>query len=475
MKKTIVTLLILISCSGSFAQNIKQTVKITGYADFLKNGDTVKLMVYKYGLINQESSFHTITLSTVINGSFNFVLKGISFPKYITLQFSDQHNTDFHDYVIEPGDQINLNFLKNQLVISGKQCSAFKIQKLIRDVETNFHHKQRFPQFNAGNMAKIFSIWDSIASEQTDILIKHKREVSEKTFNFLANEINATFNWTKYYDLNYYGVQFQDSLNNPIVDSFADYSRNHQDRNIKADGLVSLCNNYVQYIIEKYKVDSCLLSGRKYDVSEAVQYFAKAFSGNIRQQLITATISDAKNYSESLGKQMTASLKYIYNPDYRELIYSILNERIDGATAFDFKFTDTNGKTVYLSNYKNKVVLLDFWYTGCGNCRELAPIMMKIENEFKNKQVQFIGVSIDKNKVQFKKSVQEGLYVSPEILNVYSNGYGVLDKSIQYLQVKDYPTLIIINRDGKIVSVPIDPRNDDGNNLSKLISEALPD
>jgi thiol-disulfide isomerase/thioredoxin len=473
MKRIIITLLILISCGDSFAQVTKQPIKITGYADFLKNDDTVKLIVYRYGLINEESSFHNLLVSTIKDGSFKFELQGILSPQYITLQFPSNPNAGFHNYVIEPGDQINLSIIKNQLSITGKQCSAFKIQKLIRDVETNFHHKQRLPQFNAGSMAKIFSIWDSIASEQTDILKKHKKEIPEKTFIFLANEINATFNWTKYYDLNYYGTQFQDSIINPIAKAFNIYMRIHQDRPILRDDLISINNNYIEFIIEKYKVDSCLLAGKRYNIPEAIKYFSKTFKGKLREQLITAIVSDAKDYPETLRKPITASLKFIKNPDYLKFMHSILKNRIDGAKAVDFTLTDVSGKKVYLSEFRNKVVLLDFWYTGCGNCRELAPIMVKIEKEFKNKNVQFIGVSIDKNKAQFVKSVEDGKYVSPEILNVYSNGNGEMDTSIQRLQVKSYPTLIMINRQGKVVNVANDPRNDDGKNLSQLLNGNL--
>ncbi len=473
MKRIIITLLILISCIGSFAQVKKQPVKIAGYADFLKNDDTVKLIVYKYGLVNQEASFHNLLISTVKDGSFAFDLQGILSPQYITLQFPNNPNAGFHNYVIEPGAQVNLRFLKNQLYIGGIQCSAFRIQNILRNVESTYLRRHPIPEFNAKNLEDVFSLWDCIASEQIDSLTKYKRDISSEIFTVLANEINATFNWTKYYDLNYYGTQYQDSIINPIAKTFNIYRQSHQDRPILPDNLISFENNYIEFIIEKYKVDSCLLTGIRFNIAEAIKYFSKTFKGKLREQLIIAVVSASNDYPESLGKQLKASLKFINNPVYLKFIHSILKNRIDGAKTDNLILTDVNGKKVNLSEFRNQVVLLDFWYTGCGNCRELAPILVKIEKEFKDKNVKFIGVSIDKDKAQFIKSVEEGKYVSPEILNVYSNGNGVMDTTIQQLKIKSYPTLIMINRQGKIVNVANDPRNDDGKNLSQLLNANL--
>ena len=61
----------------------------------------------------------------------------------------------------------------------------------------------------------------------------------------------------------------------------------------------------------------------------------------------------------------------------------------------DFAFKDANGAIVRLSNYKGKVVLLNFWATWCDPCRTEIPWFIEFENHYKNRGFAVIGVSMD--------------------------------------------------------------------------------
>jgi peroxiredoxin len=67
-----------------------------------------------------------------------------------------------------------------------------------------------------------------------------------------------------------------------------------------------------------------------------------------------------------------------------------------GAIAPDFTLPDANGTPVTLSSYKGKYVLIDFWASWCGPCRQENPNVVKAYNKYKTKKFTIIGVSLDK-------------------------------------------------------------------------------
>lgn len=67
-----------------------------------------------------------------------------------------------------------------------------------------------------------------------------------------------------------------------------------------------------------------------------------------------------------------------------------------GAVAPDFTENDVNGNPVTLSSFRGKYVLLDFWASWCGPCRQENPTVVKAYNKFKSKNFTVLGVSLDK-------------------------------------------------------------------------------
>ncbi len=61
----------------------------------------------------------------------------------------------------------------------------------------------------------------------------------------------------------------------------------------------------------------------------------------------------------------------------------------------EFSLHDSKGPTVKLSQYKGKVVLLDFWATYCGVCRKEIPWYIQFEEEYAGRGLSVIGVSMD--------------------------------------------------------------------------------
>lgn len=73
-----------------------------------------------------------------------------------------------------------------------------------------------------------------------------------------------------------------------------------------------------------------------------------------------------------------------------------LKTTANGAMAPDFEQADTLGRPVRLSSFRGKYVLLDFWASWCGPCRQENPNIVRVYNQYKNKNFTVVGVSLDK-------------------------------------------------------------------------------
>ncbi len=67
-----------------------------------------------------------------------------------------------------------------------------------------------------------------------------------------------------------------------------------------------------------------------------------------------------------------------------------------GSIAPDFTQNDPTGKPISLSSFKGKYVLLDFWASWCGPCRQENPNVVKVYNQYKAKNFTVLGVSLDR-------------------------------------------------------------------------------
>ncbi|MVN90637.1 TlpA disulfide reductase family protein [Mucilaginibacter aquatilis] len=161
-------------------------------------------------------------------------------------------------------------------------------------------------------------------------------------------------------------------------------------------------------------------------------------------------------YSSTWGKDTTVSLynnfsaankASHYGRDISE--YIKLNKDVKiGGRFVDVEQANTSGKLVKVSDVKGKYILLDFWASWCGPCREENPNLVKTYAAFKDKGFAVVGIALDDNKAQWLKAVKDDKLTWENLCDLR----GDKNRAALTYGINAVPTNYLINDKGIIVA-----------------------
>ena len=110
------------------------------------------------------------------------------------------------------------------------------------------------------------------------------------------------------------------------------------------------------------------------------------------------------------------------------------------------EFTSLSGEQVNLVNLKGKVVLIDFWATWCGPCRRVMPDLVETYKQYHDKGFEIIGISLDKDKSQLEKYMQEMGITWQQ----YYDGLVWSNKIARRFGVRGIPHIVLVDKNGAV-------------------------
>jgi thiol-disulfide isomerase/thioredoxin len=132
----------------------------------------------------------------------------------------------------------------------------------------------------------------------------------------------------------------------------------------------------------------------------------------------------------------------------------------------NFELKNLDGLTKQLTDYKGKVVLLNFWATWCGPCRIEMPSMDKLYKEFEKDGFELLAVNIGESSEIAGKFMKSNNLSFPVLLDE--------DQSVAASYgIRSIPTSFLIDKDGNILGMAVGAREWDSSSFRILFTELL--
>ncbi|PIQ21217.1 MAG: alkyl hydroperoxide reductase [Cytophagales bacterium CG18_big_fil_WC_8_21_14_2_50_42_9] len=136
-----------------------------------------------------------------------------------------------------------------------------------------------------------------------------------------------------------------------------------------------------------------------------------------------------------------------------------------GQPAPDINLPTPDGQTIALSSLKGKYVLVDFWASWCGPCRQENPNVVRMYQKYKDKGFEIYGVSLDESKEKWVNAIAKDNLTWPHVSDLKGwNSAAAVKYNIQAI-----PQTLLLDKEGKIIA-----KNLRGKPLEEKIASLLP-
>lgn len=413
------------------------------------------------------------------NGFFQFNIPNMSEPFFASIISGHWKNLVLNDLLIEPGDSIVIKVLDSNydpallkakpfFHISGRNASKIQFQhdwhwalrnNKIRGIKpiiinnySNLYESLSDIQQNTEHYA---IYWDSLYNQQTEppsikATAALKLDLQTKKLNALLRIYNFLFEKkVKQSDQATAvaaGIQEYQNIVNPQVKELIS---NHI--------LDILPPEFLDLAVRKTMTDTRNKKG-DLGIINAWDYLAdlQQWPKNTQEKIATTLLAYLYVHTPMVkdpSKLLIQVGQTIQDPVLKNIIHKFQEAYIEGTTVPDVSFTNTKGEKVSIRDFRDKIVVMDFWFTGCRACIAMSKILKQIKDKMGEQQdILFVSVSVDEKKDVWLQSVAQGIYTHQDFINLYTNGKGEEHPLIKRYNINAYPRLMILGKGNKLVN-----------------------
>lgn len=198
---------------------------------------------------------------------------------------------------------------------------------------------------------------------------------------------------------------------------------------------------------------------KKYIADNPKSYITPSIVNNLSYELEAAEIEDLINKLDTSITNVTVI------KDIKSRV-AVMKTVAVGQKAPDFTMNDVNDQPIALSSKigKSKLILIDFWASWCGPCRQENPNVVKVFKEYNKKGFDVYGVSLDRKKEDWLKAIEKDQLTWTHVsdLQFWNNAAAKL------YAINSIPSNLLIDNTGTIIG-----RNLRGDALANKVKEVL--
>ena len=424
------------------------------------------------------------------NYSFRTLIKSPSEEFYLFLYCTKEISTFIDNiYMLNAGDEIHCVLSSEKFAFRGRGAVKLNCQDSIYRVKAKKSDKliELMKMNNWTDATKLMEkSADSIFNRRIEIVNSFKNIIGERLTKILLANCYGLRNYT---DLRTASMFVNSERTKAYLSSEGYRTIDRYLTSDFEDELLILSPNFVDAIFTNLILKNAI---RNQDNENwmpngflwVYQRIVEDYSGLIRQKLLTSLFLRYKVDSTIFFK-LEEAISIVDNDLYNEILRNISDRSSVGSPFSTELLLAENGKTISFAEFKGKVVLVDFWFTGCMPCQKmnaaLKPIVEYFEN---NEEVKFVSVNVDQDRTRWLNSIKGGLYTHKMSINLFAGESVINGKQhpiLEKYKITGFPTLILLY-DNRIYSLNL-PRpleSDDIKNsqssagkLTKMISEAI--
>ncbi|WP_417431291.1 TlpA family protein disulfide reductase [Halpernia sp.] len=313
-------------------------------------------------------------------------------------------------------------------------------------------------EMNAANVFNL-SAWkladgDDITSDGKDLEFAEK--LARKSVDILDNKLNNLGKYEEKSEYNDQYLYYTDAL------ALVLYKEKKYDQAFLEQSKIIDLTNIDDTNRERYVLYAQKAKGDDFVKNYIYNLLKKQ---NISEKLFT-TLSDiykTENLQTAEINNLKESNKKIETKKSQEKLLKLYSGNLK---AKDFELTNLQGQKVKLSDFKGKIVVLDFWATWCGPCRAALPHMQELVKKYDKSEVQFLFINtMEREKPdEIKKKVSKFIADNKYDLNVL---YDFDNSAYKNYLIDGIPCEIIIDKNGNLISRSLGYDS----NLEALINE----